>query len=97
MLRQRRDREMHSIAEWEELRSLASAIKEPALTHLDEYLEHFRGAPSETAFTCTGPDARDHNHIAHGILKDRGAKLLIKSKSMLTEERLPPLHGVRGN
>ena len=27
-LRQKRDREMHSIAEWEELRSLASAIKE---------------------------------------------------------------------
>ena len=34
-LRQKRDREMHGIAEWEELRSLASAIKEHTLTHLD--------------------------------------------------------------
>ena len=35
-LRQKRDREMHGIAEWEELRSLASAIKEHTLTHLDQ-------------------------------------------------------------
>jgi len=40
-LRQKRDREMHGIAEWEELRSLASAIKEHTLTHLDQYLEQF--------------------------------------------------------
>ena len=40
-LRQKRDREMHGIPEWEELRSLASAIKEHTLTHLDEYLEQF--------------------------------------------------------
>jgi L-lactate dehydrogenase complex protein LldF len=37
-LRQKRDREMHGIPEWEELRSLASAIKEHTLSHLDEYL-----------------------------------------------------------
>jgi L-lactate dehydrogenase complex protein LldF len=40
-LRQKRDREMHGIAEWEELRGLASAIKERTLTHLDQYLEEF--------------------------------------------------------
>src|ERR1700742_5071729 len=40
-LRQKRDREMHEIPEWEELRSLASAIKEHTLTHLDKYLEQF--------------------------------------------------------
>ena len=40
-LRQKRDREMHGIAEWEELRALASAIKEHTLTHLDQYLELF--------------------------------------------------------
>ena len=40
-LRQKRDREMHGIPEWEELRSLASAIKEHTLTHLDDYLEQF--------------------------------------------------------
>ena len=40
-LRQKRDHEMHGIAEWEELRSLASAIKEHTLSHLDQYLEEF--------------------------------------------------------
>ena len=31
-------------------------------------------------------DAAEHNRIVHGILRDHGAKTLIKSKSMLTEE-----------
>ena len=31
-------------------------------------------------------DAADHNQIVHGILQSHGAKTLIKSKSMLTEE-----------
>jgi L-lactate dehydrogenase complex protein LldF len=34
-LRQKRDREMHVIFEWEELRALASSIKEHTLVHLD--------------------------------------------------------------
>ncbi|MBV8443421.1 MAG: hypothetical protein JO312_23180 [Hyphomicrobiales bacterium] len=36
-LRQKRDRESHRIPEWEELRALASSIKEHTLVHLDEY------------------------------------------------------------
>lgn len=32
---------MHGLAEWKELRHLASAIKEHMLTHLDEYLNQF--------------------------------------------------------
>ena len=40
-LRVKRDREMHGMPEWEELRRLASAIKEHTLTHLDQYLEQF--------------------------------------------------------
>src|SRR5580704_1935035 len=43
-LRQKRDREMHDMPEWEELRSLASAIKEHTLTHLDEYLDQFEAS-----------------------------------------------------
>jgi L-lactate dehydrogenase complex protein LldF len=86
-LRQKRDREMHGIEEWEELRSLASAIKEHTLTHLDEYLEQFESnARSNGVHVHWARDAAEHNHIVHGILRDHGAKLLIKSKSMLTEE-----------
>jgi len=86
-LRQKRDREMHGIAEWEELRALASAIKEHTLIHLDQYLEQFEAnARSNGIHVHWAKDAAEHNQIVHGILSDHGAKLLIKSKSMLTEE-----------
>src|SRR5260370_691047 len=85
--RQKRDREMHGIPEWEELRSLASAIKEHTLTHLDEYLDQFEAnARSNGIHVHWARDAAEHNQIVHGILRDHGATSLIKSKSMLTEE-----------
>jgi L-lactate dehydrogenase complex protein LldF len=86
-LRQKRDREMHGMPEWEELRSLASAIKEHTLTHLDEYLDQFEAnARPNGIYVHWARDAAEHNRIVHGILNDHGAKSLIKSKSMLTEE-----------
>src|SRR5580692_11670973 len=85
-LRQKRDREMHGIPEWEELRSLASAIKEHTLTHLDHYLEEFEAsAQANGIHVHWAADAAEHNRTVHGILKDHGARTLIKSKSMLTE------------
>jgi len=86
-LRQKRDREMHGIPEWEELRALASSIKEHTLVHLDEYLEQFEAnAQANGIHVHWAKDAAEHNHIVHRILNDHGAKSLIKSKSMLTEE-----------
>ena len=86
-LRQKRDREMQGIAEWEELRALASAIKEHTLAHLDDYLEQFEAqARANGIHVHWACDAAEHNHIVHGILRDHGARSLIKSKSMLTEE-----------
>jgi len=86
-LRQKRDREMHGIVEWEELRNLASAIKEHTLTHLDEYLNQFEtNARANGIHVHWAADGAEHNRIVLGILRDHGAKLLIKSKSMLTEE-----------
>lgn len=86
-LRKKRDREMHGIAEWEELRTLASAIKEHALTHLDQYLEQFEAnAKANGIHVHWAQDAAEHNATVLGILRDHGTKRLIKSKSMLTEE-----------
>jgi L-lactate dehydrogenase complex protein LldF len=86
-LRVKRDREMHGMAEWEDLRTLASAIKEHALTHLDRYLEQFEtNARANGIHVHWAKDAEEHNTIVLGILNDNGAKRLIKSKSMLTEE-----------
>ncbi len=86
-LRQKRDREMHGLPEWEELRDLASAIKEHTLAHLDRYLEQFEAAArANGVHVHWARDAGEHNRIVLGILRGRGAKRLIKSKSMLTEE-----------
>ena len=86
-MRTKRDREMHAIPEWEELRSLASAIKEHTLTHLDQYLQEFEtNARANGVHVHWATDAADHNRIVLDILRDHGAKRLIKSKSMLTEE-----------
>jgi L-lactate dehydrogenase complex protein LldF len=86
-VREKRDRAAASVPEWEELRARASAIKEHALTHLDEYLVRFEERARENGMQVHwARDADEHNRIVHGILADAGARRLVKSKSMLTEE-----------
>ena len=86
-LRGKRDRESSILPEWEELRTLASGIKDHALTHLARYLEEFeRNAIANGATVHWARDAAEHNQIVHDVLAARGAKVLVKSKSMLTDE-----------
>ena len=86
-LRQRRDDQMWAMPEWEEMRSLASAIKEHTLCHLDAYLEKFEAnAKANGVVVHWARDAAEHNRIVLDVLRRRGARTLIKSKSMLTEE-----------
>ena len=86
-MRKKRDAQAFAMPEWEELRGLASRIKEHTLTHLDTYLEQFEAAARANGVTVHwAADGAEHNAIVLGILRDHGAKTLIKSKSMLTEE-----------
>jgi L-lactate dehydrogenase complex protein LldF len=86
-LRQKRDRESGSLPEWEELRNLASAIKEHTLTHLADYLEQFEAAARANGVVVHwARDGAEHNQIVHELLAAHGVKTLVKSKSMLTEE-----------
>lgn len=86
-LRQKRDRAVAGIPEWEQMRDLASAVKAHTLTHLADYLEQFeRAATANGATVHWARDAAEHNQIVHRILAERGAKTLVKSKSMLTDE-----------
>jgi L-lactate dehydrogenase complex protein LldF len=83
----RRDAAAAAIPEWEELRRLASQIKEHTLTHLDQYLEEFEAnARKHGAHVHWAIDGAEHNNIVYSILQDHGVKQLIKSKSMLQEE-----------
>jgi len=86
-LRKKRDREAYAIPEWEQLRQLASDIKEHTLTHLADYLEEFeRNAVKNGVKVHWARDAAEHNQIVYEILAAVEAKTLVKSKSMLTEE-----------
>ena len=68
-LRKKRDRVTEQIPEWEELRTLASAIKEHALTHLAGYLEEFeRNAIKNGAHVHWAKDAAEHNQIVFEIM-----------------------------
>jgi L-lactate dehydrogenase complex protein LldF len=86
-VRTKRDRAAASVPDWEALRDRASKIKEHALTHLDEYLVQFEANALRNGMQVHwARDADEHNRIVHGILSDAGARRLVKSKSMLTEE-----------
>jgi L-lactate dehydrogenase complex protein LldF len=86
-LRQKRDEAAAQVPEWEQLRDLASAIKEHTLANLAHYLEMFEASAQRTGATVHwARDAHEHNQIVYDILKSKNADTLIKSKSMLTEE-----------
>jgi L-lactate dehydrogenase complex protein LldF len=86
-MRLRRDAATHALPEWEDMRALASAIKEHTLAHLDHYLLQFEtNALANGVAVHWAADAAEHNRTVHDILRAHGAKTLIKSKSMLTDE-----------
>jgi L-lactate dehydrogenase complex protein LldF len=86
-VREKRDRAMREVPEWEELRGRAAAIKQHTLSRLAAYLEQFEErATALGAVVHWAGDAAAHNRIVHAILAERGARRVVKSKSMLTEE-----------
>lgn len=86
-VRQNRDVQKDGIPDWEDLRELASAIKEHTLSHLDEYLEEFETHALKNGIRVHwAVNAQEHNHIVLEILRKAGVRKLVKSKSMLTEE-----------
>jgi L-lactate dehydrogenase complex protein LldF len=86
-VRQKRDVAAHGLNEWEELRRVASEIKTHTIDKLDFYLEEFeKNAKEKGLHVHWAKDAKEHNEIVLKLLLTRGAKKLVKSKSMLTEE-----------
>jgi L-lactate dehydrogenase complex protein LldF len=84
---ERRREAAASLPNWEELRTQARAIKDEALLHLDRYLEEFvRNAESRGAKVHWARDAAEANAIICRLATERGARIVVKSKSMTTEE-----------
>lgn len=81
----------------EAMRELAGRIKQHTLDHLDYYLEQFIDRAQQAgAQIHFATDAAEANAVAVHIAKQRGCKLCVKSKSMVTEEvhLLPQLEAV---
>ena len=86
-VRQKRDNITQNVPEWEDLREMASRIKEHTINNLAEYLEKFeRNAVNNGAKVHWAKDADEYNRIVLDILSSNGVKKVVKSKSMLTEE-----------
>lgn len=76
-----------SLSNWEDLRSEARAIKDEVLLHLDQYLEAFvQKAESRGAKVHWARDAAEANALICNLTVERGARNVVKSKSMTTEE-----------
>lgn len=86
-VRQKRDKAAYGIAEFQELRELASQIKDHTLSRLDDYLTQFEeNAHKNGVHVHWAADGEEHNKIVLDIIKKSGNTRLVKSKSMLTEE-----------
>ena len=86
-IRSKRDKAASTLPEWEELRERASGIKLHTMSRLADYLEEFeRNATRLGATVHWARTPAEHNQIVIDIIQKHGAKKVVKSKSMLTEE-----------
>jgi L-lactate dehydrogenase complex protein LldF len=75
------------VADLEALRDKASEIRLQVLDRLQEYEEMFASRATKAGATVhRAKDAAAAREIITGILSDRGAKTVVKSKSMVSEE-----------
>jgi L-lactate dehydrogenase complex protein LldF len=86
-IRQKRDKAVNRLPDWELLRDTASAIKDNVLSNLSAYLQEFEAkAQNNGIIVHWAADAEAHNRIVLDLLNAKGIKQMVKSKSMLTEE-----------
>lgn len=97
-VREKRDRMMMTVPEWEGLRRLSSEIKRHTLSRLGHYLCEFeRNATANGMVVHWAKDAAEMNAAVWELVREHGGTNLIKSKSMLSEEcGLTPYLGERG-
>ena len=86
-IRDKRDKVSKGIPEWEQLRELASGIKDNVLANLASYLEEFeRNATKNGIIVHWAADSEEHNRLVLEILQQQNCTAVVKSKSILTEE-----------
>ena len=82
-----RDRRKAAFQDWNAARQAAAETKYEALNHLDQYLEEFVSKlEARGTIVHWAGDAASAREIIVGILRDRNARSVIKSKTMTAEE-----------
>lgn len=83
----RRKAAIATVTDWEGLRDEARAIKDDTLLNLDRYLEEFVARAEEAgARVHWARDAAEACEVIGAIARERGARTVVKSKSMASEE-----------
>lgn len=77
----------HVLPDYQELRAHAHLLKRHTVEHLDHYLEKFqRNVESRGGQVVFCNDGAEVANFVLALAKKRGARLIVKSKSMTTEE-----------
>jgi L-lactate dehydrogenase complex protein LldF len=75
------------LPDWERLRRAGEAIKDDVLSQLDVYLEQLeRAVIARGGVVHWARDAEEANEIVLGLVRDAGAREVVKVKSMATAE-----------
>ena len=75
------------LPDYQELRTQANALKKHTIDNLDHYLEEFqRNVEAHGGKVVYCKDATEVSDFVLDLAKRRGARLIVKSKSMTTEE-----------
>ncbi|PYS80157.1 MAG: (Fe-S)-binding protein [Acidobacteria bacterium] len=84
---ERRRESVATVPDWQALRERARRVKEHTVNHLDYYLEQLVGRVEELGgivhWASTGEDV---SRYVVGLARARGVRVVVKSKSMATEE-----------
>src|SRR5438270_6761235 len=76
-----------ALPDYQQLRSHAHALKKHTIENLDYYLEEFeRNVDAHGGKVVYCKDATEVSDFVLSLARDRGAHLIVKSKSMTTEE-----------
>ena len=82
-----RRRALEALDDADGLRDQARAIRAKALARLDELLERLAGqVESRGGYVCWAEDAEAARRYVADLARSRGARMVVKSKSMAAEE-----------
>jgi L-lactate dehydrogenase complex protein LldF len=86
-IREKRAAAVAEMPDWEELREAGRALKARVMRHLDEYLLQLEESVERAGgHVHWARDAAEANRIISGIVKDHGAREVVKVKSIATDE-----------